>query len=356
MLKTLQLIGALALGVCGCAAPLTIAPANGFSHTLGKAHPLAAHIYKVASHELVSRSELEAAVKESELVVLGETHDNRDHHWLEATLVGTFLDAHASAAVGFEMLDEDVRAVVAMPPRDPDAFAKAVQWEESGWPEFAQYRPVFAVVLGRGARIIAAHPSGEHVRASLAGVPDDEAHALKLDQPLSAAVRTELRDEIREAHCGHAPEAMLDAMERAQSYKDAFMARSIADARVPVVLVTGAGHSRNDRAVPYFLRLRGATKVTSVAFLGVEDGRNSPDAYDVKPYDYVVFTPRVSDEDPCERFKESLRKMREAHGEGSAPAQAAPAEGEAAQPEKSQPPPSAPTPAAPATPPPAPAP
>jgi uncharacterized iron-regulated protein len=313
MLKAPHLIAPLTL-LIGCAAPLTLAPPNGFVQPLGKSHPLAGRIYNVSTHELVDRSELDDAVQSSEFLVLGETHDNLDHHWLEATLVGTFLDAHPGAAVGFEMLDEDVRTVVTTPPRDPNAFAKAVQWDESGWPEFAQYRPVFEVVLHRNARIIAAHPSGQHVRESMGNIPEAETHALKLNVPLTAAARTELRDEIREAHCGHAPEPMLDAMERAQSYKDAFMARSIFEARTPAALVTGAGHARNDRAVPHFLRLRGATKVTSVAFLGVEDGRTSPDAYDVKAYDYVVFTPRVSDEDPCERFKESLRKMQEAHG------------------------------------------
>jgi len=51
----------------------------------------------------------------------------------------------------------------------------------------------------------------------------------------------------------------------------------------------------------------------SVAFLEVSTGEIEPGAYaagferNVLPYDYVWFTPRVDDLDPCEKFKEELR-------------------------------------------------
>src|ERR1700755_2752073 len=103
MPRSNHLLAGLALSLIGCAALLTIAPTTGFSQTLGKAHPLAGRIYKVSANALVSRSKLEDALASAERLRLGETHDNRDHHWLEATLVGEFLDAHGTAAIGFEM-------------------------------------------------------------------------------------------------------------------------------------------------------------------------------------------------------------------------------------------------------------
>lgn len=310
-LVRLYVAAVLALAFAGCAAPLTLTPAQGFVQPLGKHHPLAGQIYDVAKRAFVSVDALDQAVAASEYLVLGETHDNRDHHVLEAKLIALFSDAHASAAVGFEMLDEDKRDALRDPPRDPRAFAQRVGWADTGWPDFDQYLPVFEVVLSRSMPVIAAHPSQAKVRASLAEVPADEVQALQLDMPLSEPVRSALREEIRQAHCGHAPDAMVDAMERAQSYKDAFMARSIRDAGLPVVLVTGAGHARNDRAVPYFLRRSGATRVTSLALLEVDDARTTPEQYAVEAFDFVVFTPRVSDQDACERFKEELQKMRQ---------------------------------------------
>ena len=258
----------------------------------------------------VSVEALEDAVANAQHLVLGESHDNVDHHALEAELTGRFLAAHESAAVGFEMLDEADRPALQPPPADAEALARAVRWDESGWPEFAQYRPVFEVVLAQDARVVAAHPSRDRVRASMAGLPEAEARALHLDRPLAPAAREQLEREIRDSHCGHAPAAMLEGMVRAQSFKDAFMARSLVQAGVPSVLVTGRGHARKDRAVPHYLALFGATGVVSIAFIEVEDGKTAVANYELAPYDFAIFTPRVSDEDPCARFAEQLEKMR----------------------------------------------
>jgi uncharacterized iron-regulated protein len=300
---------AIALATCACAPQLTLAPKGGFAQPLGKEHALVGRVYATAGQRLVPVSELEGAIERARFVVLGESHDNRDHHALEAELGDRFLKVHEPAAAGFEMLDEDDRAALQSPPRDPDALARAVRWGESGWPEFEQYRPVFEVVLAHGAELIAAHPSREHVRASMSGVPEAEARALRLDPPLSTAARKQLEQEIRVAHCGYAPDTMLEAMVRAQTYKDAFMARSIFAAGKPVVLVTGRGHARTDRAVPYYLRRLGASSVLSVAFIEVDDANQTPEAYEVAPYDFVIFTPRATDEDPCEQFKRQLKKL-----------------------------------------------
>lgn len=301
---------ALMLGACaGAQSPSVLAPSAGFVESRGKQHALVGLVYSGSARQFVSVAQLDQALARAEYVVLGETHDNRDHHALEAELIARFIAAKPNAAVAFEMLDEDVRDATRDPPRDPDAFARAVRWQDSGWPEFAQYRPVFDVALSRSRRLVAAHPSAEHVRASLSGVPADEARALHLDRPLPEAARAQLEDEIRAAHCGHASPGMVTAMVRAQSYKDAFMARAMLDAPAPVVLVAGRGHARADRAVPYYLKLAGASGVLSVAFVEVDDGESAPEAYDSAVFDYVVFTPRVSDADPCERFEEQLKQL-----------------------------------------------
>jgi uncharacterized iron-regulated protein len=201
--------------------------------------------------------------------------------------------------------------------RTADELAARVHWEDSGWPELRIYRPVFEVALAHSVPLLAAHPSAEHVRASMHGLAPDEAAALKLDRPLPEPQIAAQRDEIRDSHCGHANDAMLTAMQRAQVYKDAFMARALVHTQRETALIAGRGHARNDRAVPYFLHRHGAERVVSVAFVDVADDRLSPTDYDVEAFDFVVFTPRVSDEDPCEAFRKQLEQMR-----GHAPATA----------------------------------
>src|SRR6266705_6862055 len=92
---------ALLLALTACASQQTLVPKAGFVQSLGKTHPLTGRIYSASSRSFVTVHDVKAAAADAEFLVLGETHDNRDHHALEAELVDTFLEAHPSAAVGF---------------------------------------------------------------------------------------------------------------------------------------------------------------------------------------------------------------------------------------------------------------
>jgi uncharacterized iron-regulated protein len=308
----------LLLAAIGCGGPAVLMPVHGFVQPLGRNHPLVGRIYDVAQQRFVTPLAVETALARASLVVVGETHDNRDHHALEAQLLHEFGAAHPGARVGFEMLDADQAVALVRPPAPANAneLAERVGWASSGWPDFALYRPVFEAAFADRLPIVAAHPNGASVRASLQAVAPEEASALHLDQPLPAAQQAAQQAEIREAHCGHAPAAMVTAMQRAQSYKDAFMAHSILRAGLPALLVSGRGHARKDRGVPVFWQ-RGGRASLSVALVDVADSVLAPLDYDVGAFDLVVFTPRVSDEDPCQRFREQLERMQH----GVAPAQ-----------------------------------
>jgi hypothetical protein len=72
-------------------------------------------------------------------------------------------------------------------------------------------------------------------------------------------------------------------------------------------LIAGGGHARLDRAVPRYLSAAapGAT-VVSISLREVRHGQTEPASYvasgEEGPFDYVWFTPRGSDEDPCASF------------------------------------------------------
>jgi len=284
-----------------------LVPNKGFGSQLGGQHVLLGQVYRGPAR--VTREALFSALEHARYVVLGETHDNRDHHQRQAQLVQQFLAAQPGAAVAFEMLDEDDAS--ALSAQTASELEQRVEWANSGWPDFALYRPVFDAAFSVQARVVAAHPSAEHVRASMRGVAEAEARELHLDQPLPEAQIQAQHDEIRESHCGHAPDQMLTAMQRAQVYKDAFMARAMAQTQVPTVLIAGRGHARNDRAVPYFLKRAGSGATLSIAFIEVVDSREDPSTYDTEAFDYVIFTPRASNEDPCEKFRKQLEQMRQ---------------------------------------------
>jgi uncharacterized iron-regulated protein len=100
-------------------------------------------------------------------------------------------------------------------------------------------------------------------------------------------------------------------MVAAQRARDAQMAeRMVAAQRDGTVLIAGAGHVRSDRGVPAYLATRApGTTVATVAFVEVAAAHAAPAAYAERfgvarlPFDFVWFTARADDVDPCARMR-----------------------------------------------------
>lgn len=293
---------------------------------LGRDHPLADRIWDVAAGRPIDRQTLVARLGAARFILLGEKHDNPDHHRWQASLVGALAAAGRRPAVAFEMFTTDDAPAIARhltaSPTDAAGLADAVNWKESGWPDWALYQPIAEAALGAGLAIVAANlpPAAARAmgRSDLAALDPGLVERYRLDRPPAPEVREAMAEEIRESHCGYAPERMLDGMIAAQRARDAQMAESLAAGqRDGAVLIAGLGHVRTDWGVPAYLRIRlPEATVASLAFTEVHDGHPHPADYardypDRRlPFDYVWFTPRVDDEDPCEKFRKSLERLR----------------------------------------------
>jgi hypothetical protein len=106
------------------------------------------------------------------------------------------------------------------------------------------------------------------------------------------------------------PEPILAGMILAERARDATMAERMvaADREGGVVLVAGSGHTRTDRGAPAQLAVAAPSRTrVSIAFVEVDPALRDPAAYgarwgdglDAPPFDYVSFTPRANDDDPC---------------------------------------------------------
>ncbi|HEV8586781.1 MAG TPA: ChaN family lipoprotein [Methylomirabilota bacterium] len=283
---------------------------------LGHDHPLNGRIWDVAQGRFVTMDELAAAVSAARFALLGERHDHPDHHAFQAWLLRRMIEAGRRPAVAFEMLDATQAGALARhlaaSPHDAAGLGAAVGWPGSGWPEWRLYQPIAEAALGAGLPIVAANVPTPAARAAARG--DLSAldaglvrrHALDRPAPAQAA----LEAEIREAHCDALPESLLPGMVTAQRARDAQMAEQLAaGARDGAVLIAGASHVRTDRGVPRYLAgLAPDARVAAVAFLEVADGRTAPADYAARygaarlPFDYVWFTPRADNIDPCARF------------------------------------------------------
>lgn len=279
-------------------------------------HPLTGRIWHPASQSWVTPAQLRAAVAKARFLLLGETHDNPDHHRLQAQLLRTFVAAGRRPVVAFEMLNLDQQgaldAFLQGPPDDASGLGAAVGWADTGWPPWSIYRPIAEVVLDHGLAMLAAEMPQAKVKAvaihGLAALEPERITELGLDRPLPPAWRETMLDELYVSHCELMPRAALAGMVAAQRVRNATMARRMraAAGEGSAVLIAGGGHARTDFGVPMRLRRNAAgAAVLSVVMVEARAGRDKPADYAANyqvarlPFDYVLFTPRVERQDPC---------------------------------------------------------
>jgi uncharacterized iron-regulated protein len=294
--------------------------------TVGREHWLVGRIWDVAGRRFADENAVSGRIAEARYVLLGEKHDNPDHHALQARMIRALAAIRRRPAVAFEMFTPSqagaLTGYVVAHPRNAAGIGEAVNWKASGWPAWAMYEPVAQAALDAGLPIAPANLDDERVRAvGRQGVGVLDAAFVQrhgLDQSLAADVREALAEEIRDSHCGHAPEDRVAAMIGVQRARDAQMAETLltAPGNDGAVLIAGAGHVRNDYGVPaYVRRIDPGARTVSIAFVEVDGKRANVESYAERfggrlPFDYVWFTPAVDDEDPCEKFRKSLEQLR----------------------------------------------
>jgi uncharacterized iron-regulated protein len=280
----------------------------------------------VADERWVEAREIADALARAEFIFLGETHDNEDHHRLQALLLRAALAEGRRPALALEMLDTSQEGALAeaLQAATPtaDGIAEAVQWKKSGWPDFAIYRPIVEVALEAKLGLVAANLprpiAREAVRKGLEPLPEEvRTWMQRAGEPSEGELATWAR-EMEENHCGEVPKELLVGLVRAQRARDVQMALRVAAAGAAsgAVLVTGDGHARADRGVPRWLdRIVPGRRAVSVGIVEVDGDwpRQYAAAYGTArfPFDYVIFTPRAEREDPCEGMKRRSREARE---------------------------------------------
>lgn len=252
--------------------------------------PCALALLPVAS--LADEVPLPEGLGDADLVILGEVHDNPDHHEQQAA----YLRFLTPSAIVAEMLTPEQAAELV---QDPEGYRAT--WDASGWPEYDMYLPVFtavdvpiygAAVPRDVARVVysegvAAHFDGDVIAYGLADPLPDDQQAARLDLQFAS-------------HCEAMPRDALGGMIEVQRLRDATLAKIAIDAfddtGGPVVVITGNGHARKDWGVPsYLARVRPDLRVFSIG--QGEDGGTPEGGFDL-----VMDAPAVDRPDPCLEF------------------------------------------------------
>ncbi len=321
--KHVLILTAMLVTIALMAAPSTCAESQWLSPHY-QDHPLAGTIW-TSDFKPVTAEQLETAVLESKFVLLGETHNNPDHHRLQAQMIEALVRAGRRPAVIWEMIPASLQAELDRHlqngSKDASKLGAFLQWEERGWPDWAMYRPIAEAALSADLPLRGGALDRETSQAISQSDPSQARLImdLGLDQPVKPEIVEAEATAIRKGHCNLLPEAAVNPMIMAQRAADAHLAK-IALAVTPkdgAVLIAGSGHVRKDWAVPSFIRQTSpGASVISVAFFEVDPKRSSPSEYvetnsgSGSPYDFIYFTPKADLIDRCAEMAKQIKTMK----------------------------------------------
>lgn len=263
----------------------------------GREHAELGQIRDLASGELLSPQQLVERLAVMPRVLVGEQHDNPDHHALQLWLLRELAARRPQGSLLLEMLtpNQQVRVdtVQAQSRADnaPRDLIGALAWQP-GW-DWSVYGALVSEALRQPYPVLSANLDRSEIMSIYQQRP-----TLPSGAATTSAVQDALFADIRESHCGLLPDSQLPAMLAVQQQRDRRMAERLLAAPQPAVLLAGAFHVRKDLGVPLHLADLGAVRgnvVLVLAEVGKEVAAGSAD--------YVWYTAALPEQDHCAQIK-----------------------------------------------------
>ncbi|WP_085657196.1 ChaN family lipoprotein [Pseudomonas sp. B11(2017)] len=261
--------------------------------------PVTGEIRDLRSAEALTPRQLLARLGEPQRVIVGEQHDNADHHGLQLWLLQNLEKERPQGSLLLEMLVPEQQARVddvrrsAAPPAD---LAQALAWQD-GW-DWSLYGPIVRFALAQPYPLLAANLDAADVRAFYRESP-----ALSGTRSNAAPVKKQLLEQIADSHCGLLPASQMPAMLAVQQQRDRRMASRLLAAPAPAMLFAGAFHARKDVGVPLHALDLGAEEAPTVLLLAEQGSEVS-----ASMADYVWFTPARPPQDYCAEMRKQFGK------------------------------------------------
>ena len=209
-----------------------------------------AQIIDLSSGAQMSEAALAARLREQDVVLLGELHDNPRHHALRAELISRI--ASRGTTVVAEHLPATARVRV---DGTLQSDLEAAGFDATGW-AWPMHQPLFESLRAQGLALVGGNlPKGfskQLMAKGEAALPAPLAIAYR-PSPLSPEATQRLNQDLIDGHCGQLPDRYLAPMRLVQRATDASMADALLGHK-PAVLVAGNGHVRRDYGVPQVLR------------------------------------------------------------------------------------------------------
>ncbi|MBS7559006.1 ChaN family lipoprotein [Pseudomonas idahonensis] len=255
------------------------------------------NIIDLHNGEALSPGELVERLAQAPRLIVGEQHDNADHHALQLWLLRSMSAERQQGSLLLEMLNPDQQSKVDEVKRSldgrrlPDGLPATLAWQP-GW-DWSLYGPLVGYALKQPYPLLAANLDTQDVRRIYAQAPvlsGARSNARPVTQLLSA--------QIRESHCGLLPESQVPSMLAVQQQRDRRMAERLLAAPTPALLFAGSFHGRRDLGVPLHMADLDQGQEVVVLILAEQGSEVSPASAD-----YVWYTPPQPPKDYCAQLK-----------------------------------------------------
>ncbi|WP_053153476.1 ChaN family lipoprotein [Pseudomonas sp. Pf153] len=256
--------------------------------------PITGRIRDLHTGRAVTPQALVEQLAKAPRLIVGEQHDNQDHHALQLWLLQALEEQRSQGSLLLEMLTPEqqprVDAVRRLPVLPQDLPA-ALGWSP-GW-DWTLYGPVITFALVQPYPLLAANLDTVEIQRFYR-----QSSGLTGARSNAATVKDQLLGQIRDSHCGLLPASKMPAMLAVQQQRDRRMAERLLEAPKPALLLAGAWHGRKDVGVPLHTLDLGASEAPRVLMLA-EEGSEVTSAM----ADYVWYTPAKPAVDYCAQMR-----------------------------------------------------
>lgn len=274
----------------------TVPPVPAWQATAKRDHPQLGVIEDLRSGQRLTPDELLSRLAGASQVLVGEKHDNPDHHALQLWLLRGLAGERAQGSLLLEMLNPDQQGKVeAVQQRLRQGERLENLPRQLGWQKnwsWSLYGPLVGYALQQPFPLLAANLDRDEIMAIYRRKP-----ALSGRASTTETVQKALLDDIRASHCGLLPEAQLPAMLAVQQQRDRRMAERLLAAPTPALLFAGGFHVRKDLGIP--LHLQDLAGDEPVVLMLAEAGQR----VGVEQADYVWYTAALPEQDYCAQLR-----------------------------------------------------
>jgi uncharacterized iron-regulated protein len=276
-------------------------PGTALSQTTDAAesrrHP--GEILDLSTMQTLSPEDLYIKLGHKKVILIGEQHDNPEHHAVETLLFEELVTP--GTAVVFEMLGSDLPLDELGITTSTGELEAALKPVIQAW-DWDTYGRLYRNVLQLGGHLVGGNLNQAQIKAIYQGQADGlPAREQKTRSGVAATVRERIANEISAQHCEPVPAQRLDSMVEIQLARDARMAAQLDQhaGNKTTLLVAGEYHVRKDLGVPRHLERDDISVIllTSVQDSGEVAGGDELVSNQVA--DYLWFTSAIGDKDYC---------------------------------------------------------